>query len=333
MHRALEQLGPEERDRLPRRPRPGWTRPMLATLVHEPFSRAGWIFERKLDGERCLAFCSSSGARLLSRNRKDLGIHYPELEEALAELAGESMVLDGEVVAFEGKVTSFERLQARMQVSDPEDARHSGVAVYYYLFDILHLAGLDLTGLPLRARKRVLRGAVRFRDPVRFTAHRNRGGEEFFRQACRKGWEGLIAKDASSQYAHKRSRDWLKFKCVHRQEFVIGGYTDPGGERTGFGALLVGFHEHGELRYAGKVGTGYDDETLERLGARLARLERKTPPFAGEPDEKGAHWVSPKLVGEVGFTEWTRGNRLRHPRFLGLREDKDPEDVVRERPE
>ncbi|MBN2538399.1 non-homologous end-joining DNA ligase [candidate division WOR-3 bacterium] len=333
MHRLFERLEPGERERLRRRARPEWTRPMLATLVHDPFSRAGWIFERKLDGERCLAFCSSSGARLRSRNRKDLGIHYPELEEALARQAGESMVLDGEVVAFKGSVTSFERLQARMQVSDPEKARHSGVAVYYYLFDILHLAGHDLTGLPLRARKRVLRGAVRFRDPVRFTIHRNRDGEEFLRQACRKGWEGLIAKDASSGYVHRRSRDWLKFKCAHRQEFVIGGYTDPQGERVGFGALLVGFHEDGELSYAGKVGTGYDDETLARLGARLERLERKTPPFADRPREKGAHWVTPRLVGEVGFTEWTRGNRLRHPRFLGLREDKDPKDVVRERPE
>jgi bifunctional non-homologous end joining protein LigD len=168
---------------------------------------------------------------------------------------------------------------------------------------------------------------------MRFTPHRNADGERYFDEACRKGWEGLIAKRADSAYAHRRSTDWLKFKCVKRQELVIGGYTDPKGKRTGFGALLVGYYEQGRLRYAGRIGTGYDDATLERLAARLAGLERRSRPFADEDiPERGVHWVTPKLVAEAAFTEWTEDGRLRHPRFLGLRADKAPEEVGRERP-
>lgn len=311
---------------------PHWTRPMLATLTDERFSSPDWIYERKLDGERCLVFRRKSRLHLLSRNRQDLNDTYPELVERLASQAPEHYIADGEIVAFEGSVTSFSRLQGRIGIKDPDAARASGIKVYLYLFDLLYLDDSDLTSLPLRARKKLLRRCFDFSAELRFTQHRNESGEAYFEVACEKGWEGLIAKRADSTYAHKRSRDWLKFKCVHRQELVVGGYTDPGGSRIGFGALLLGYYENGELRYAGKVGTGFDEGTLEQLGKRLAAIESDDCPYAETPDEtaSGVHWVKPKLVAQIGFTEWTEEGRLRHPRFLGLRRDKQPEAVKRE---
>lgn len=317
-----------------KRKHPEWIQPMLATLTDRPFSDAGWIYERKLDGVRCLAFRDGDRVRLLSRNRKSQNATYPELVEAIAAQKARDFVVDGEIVAFQGSVTSFSRLQQRMKIAEAGKARRSGVAVTYYLFDILHLDGRDTTRLPLRDRKALLERTVEFRGPLRFSAHRSREGEAFLAEACKKGWEGLIAKRADSPYVQRRSRDWLKLKCVARQEMVVGGWTDPQGGRVGLGALLVGVYDDGELRYAGKVGTGYDDETLKDLRRRLSAIGRKTSPFA-EPEgvpRKGVHWVSPKLVAEVGFTEWTADGKLRHPRFQGLRRDKDPKDIVRERP-
>jgi DNA ligase D-like protein (predicted ligase) len=217
-----------------------------------------------------------------------------------------------------------------MHVKDPEQAKETGIPVYYYVFDILYLEGCDTTALALRTRKALLKRAFSFPDPIRFLTHRNAEGEAYLKGACKKGWEGVIAKDAHSKYVHGRSTRWLKFKCVNQQEFVIGGFTDPHGERTGFGALLVGYYENDSLVYAGKVGTGYDEETLKRLRERFSSLVRKTSPFDTDVNEKEVHWVSPKLVAEIGFTEWTSDHRLRHPRFLGLRRDKDPTEVVRE---
>lgn len=305
---------------------------MLAVLTEDRFSDPGWIYERKLDGERALAVIRGGEVRLLSRNGKPLNDAYPELAEALADRAPPDCALDGEIVAFEGRLTSFARLQRRMQIRDPEAARASGVAVKLYLFDLIDLEGARLEPLPLRRRKALLRRAVDFADPLRFSAHRNGAGEAFFETACEKGWEGLIAKRADSAYVHGRSRDWLKFKCGHGQELVIGGFTAPQGARKGFGAILVGHYEDGRLRYAGKVGTGFDEETLERLRARFDDLAQETCPFAEDPGED-ATWIAPELVAEIGFTEWTREGKLRHPRFKGLRRDKDPEDVVREAPQ
>jgi bifunctional non-homologous end joining protein LigD len=311
---------------------PRWLEPMLATLVDEPFSDEGWIYERKLDGERCLAFVSDDDLRLKSRNQNRLNDAYPELAEAMARTATTPMVVDGEVVAFEGGTTSFERLQGRMQIADPEEARQSRVKVYYYLFDILHLDGASTRDLPLRTRKSLLRRVLDFEDPLRFATHRNREGEEYYRKACASGWEGVIAKDAGAPYFASRSRRWLKFKCVSRQEFVVGGFTDPEGERTHFGALLVGYFDGDELVYAGKVGTGYDEESLEMLADRMGELRQDEPPFGrGDPPEE-ANWVDPELVVEVGFTEWTRHGKLRHPRYLGLRRDKKAREVTREEP-
>jgi bifunctional non-homologous end joining protein LigD len=207
------------------------------------------------------------------------------------------------------------------------------VAVFLYLFDALRLDGQDVRELPLRARKARLRDTLRFQGPIRFTPHRNERGEEMFEEACRKGLEGVIAKRADSPYRATRSSDWRKLKCHAEQELVIGGYTAPQGSRTDFGALLVGYWEDGALRYAGKVGTGFDHATLRDLGKRLRELEHPDSPFADiKPIPRGTHWVAPELVGQIAFTEWTRDGRLRHPRFLGLRDDKPAREVVRERP-
>jgi bifunctional non-homologous end joining protein LigD len=329
----FESLTDQERRALRRAPQPKRLEPMRAVLTDHRFSDPGWIFERKLDGVRCLAFRSRGGVRLLSRTDKSLNRSYPELVEALEAEPRNDFVGDGEIVAFRDGVTSFARLQGRMQVADPERARRTGIAVFLYLFDLVHVDGHDIRALPLRTRKAVLRRALRFHGPIRYMTHRNTEGEALFREACKKGLEGLIAKRAESPYSGRRSRDWLKFKCSHEQELVIGGFTGPQGSRTDFGALLVGYYEDGDLRYAGKVGTGFDRSTLASLGKRLRGLERDDPPFEDvDPIPPRTRWVEPRLVGQFAFTEWTRDGRLRHPRYLGLRDDKRPRDVVRERP-
>jgi len=305
---------------------------MLATLTNHHFSSREWIYERKLDGERVIGVRAGRSAKLYSRSQQTLDGAYPEIVDALGLQQAEDFTVDGEVVAFEGASTSFARLQRRMHTRDPDQARRGGVAVFYYVFDVLHVDGYDVTRLPLRSRKRLLRALLTYADPLRFTSHRNTDGERFYEEACRKRWEGLIAKRADSTYVHMRSADWLKFKCVNRQEFVIGGYTDPAGSRKEFGALLIGYYDDGGLRYAGKIGTGFDDRTLRDLGGRLRRLDRPDSPFVDRVPGRTVHWVKPQLVCEAGFTEWTGDGRLRHPRFMGLRRDKRPPDVVRERP-
>jgi len=332
MTSAIDRLSASEREHLQQTFQPQWIAPMLARLTDRRFSDRKWLFERKFDGERALAFCAGKAVHLLSRNRKDIGDTYPELVEALADQRCADFIADGEIVAFDGAVTSFARLQHRMQIEDPDEARASGVAVYYYLFDLIYLDGYQLDQLPLRARKKLLKRAIAFDDPLRFTTHRNEDGEAFYEHACESGWEVVIAKRADGPYRHSRSSDWLKFKCAKGQELVIGGFTEPQGSRKGFGALLVGYYDDGALRYAGKVGTGYDDELLVQLRVRLDGIARRTSPFANEVSETGVTWVEPKLVGEFGFTEWTKAGKLRHPRFLGLRRDKSPKDVTRERP-
>jgi DNA ligase D-like protein (predicted ligase) len=328
-----ERLDADECAALRKTGMPKWTVPMLATLTDEPFSSPEWIYERKLDGVRCLAFCRQRRVDMYTRNRNRLNATYPELEQALLEQPRDLCIVDGEIVAFEGNNTSFSRLQKRSGISDREQARASGVKVYLYLFDLLYLDDSDVTALPLRARKRLLLHNFEFDDCLRYSPHRNENGEDYYETACRKGWEGLIAKRADGPYRHGRSRDWLKFKCVNRQELVIGGYTDPQGSRKGFGALLLGYYEGEALRYAGRVGTGFDHALLESLAGKLKAIERRCSPYADMQEAgKGVHWVDPKLVAEIGFAEWTRDGRLRHPRFIGLRDDKRATDVVREEP-
>jgi DNA ligase D-like protein (predicted ligase) len=321
----LEQLSAAERRLLRPGGPPSGAAAMKATLTDRPFSDPEWIFERKLDGVRCVAVRDGDDVRLRSRNDLGLDGRYPELVPPVAGQATGRFAIDGEVVAFDGDRTSFTRLAGRGRRWTP---------VYLYAFDILWLDGMDVRGLPLRTRKRLLRAAIDFTEPLRYTPHRNGDGEAFFDLACRRGWEGLIAKRADSPYAGARSRDWLKLKCEHGQELVIGGFTAPRGSREHLGALLVGHYDGGELRYAGKVGTGFDRATLADLADRLGRRSRASPPFADPerlPRTPGITWVRPDLVAAVGFTEWTPDGLLRHPRFLGLRDDKAAGEVVRER--
>jgi bifunctional non-homologous end joining protein LigD len=298
---------------------------MKAVLSDVPFSDPAWLFERKLDGVRCIAHRDSSGVRLLSRTDRNMNGDYPAVAECLADQPCSDFVVDGEVVAFDRPgVTSFSRLQRRGK---------ERVAIFLYLFDMLRHDGLDVRESPLRERKARLRRALRFHDPIRFAVHRNEHGEQLFEEACRKGLEGVIAKRADSPYRATRSRDWLKLKCHAEQELVIGGFTAPQGSRTDFGALLVGYFEGDSLRYAGKVGTGFGRSTLAELGARLRELEAEENPFADvHPVPRGTHWVKPELVAQIAFAEWTRDGRLRHPRYLGLRDDKPAREVVRESP-
>jgi bifunctional non-homologous end joining protein LigD len=316
-------LPAEERALLRPAPLPDRLDVMKAVLVPGPFSDPDWVFERKLDGVRGVAIKGGGRVRLLSRNHLLLNARYPELVEALERGGGDDYAVDGEVVAFERSRTSFARLARRGLEPVP---------VFHYLFDVLHLAGHDVTALPLRRRKALLRANVGFHDPIRFTPHRNRDGESLFRHACRHEWEGVIGKRADSPYVHGRSHDWVKVKCEASQELVIGGYTAPRGSREELGALLLGhYRKDGAFAYAGKVGTGFDRATLRDLARRLAPLRRKTSPFdAGDPPARDTTWVEPELVAQIGFTEWTAEGRLRHPRFLGLRDDKPAREVVRE---
>jgi DNA ligase D-like protein (predicted ligase) len=271
----------------------------------------------------------------MTRNQQQVTGTYPEIAEALRTQAAADFIVDGEVVAFDGDETSFSRLQQRLGVRDPSPALRAQVPVYIYLFDVLWADGRDVRSRPLLERKQVLRDLLSFGGPLRYAEHRDTDGEAYYREACQLGWEGLIAKRADAPYRAGRTKDWLKFKCESGQEFVIGGFTDPRRSRIGFGALLLGYYDtDGRLAYAGKVGTGFTDKLLRSLHQTLVKLERPTPPFeAGAPlPRSGVHWVEPRLVGQVGFSEWTRDLELRHPRFQGLRDDKDPADVVREVP-
>jgi DNA ligase D-like protein (predicted ligase) len=317
MSHLLARLPAGQRRRLgPAAAEPGAA--MLATLSDQRDFGQNWVFERKLDGVRVLALRDGDSVRLLSRGGKPLNATYPEVVDALAAQSCRDFAVDGEMVALHRGRTDFARLQKRLT---------------FYLFDLLRVDGQDTTVLPLRSRKTLLRGAFRFQTPLRYTPHRNRNGQDLLEQVCSRGWEGLIAKRADAPYVHGRSRDWLKLKCGGGQELVIGGFTEPAGSRIGFGALLLGYYRDDRLRYAGKVGTGFDTATLLALRRRLDDLAQSDSAFHGVVRERGAHWVRPELVAQIGFTEWTREGMLRHPRYLGLRDDKPARDVIRERPE
>jgi DNA ligase D-like protein (predicted ligase) len=298
---------------------PEWVEPMLATLSDERDLGEEWVLERKLDGVRCLAFVDGGAVELRSRNR--LPLAFPAVADAVAPL-GEAIV-DGEVVAVgdDGEPLGFQSLQ-----------RHGSAALW--AFDLLWLDGEDLRGRPQHERRAALVSAVRPGPALQVSAPIAGSSRDAYERACAAGWEGLIAKRSDAPYRGGRSRDWLKLKCVLEQEVVVGGFTEPRGSRVGLGALLIGYYESGALRYAGKVGTGFDAPTLVSLRERLEPLETAAPPFDEpvKPRPPGAHWVRPELVAQVGFAEWTAAGRMRQPRFLGLREDKAPQEVVRERP-
>jgi bifunctional non-homologous end joining protein LigD len=306
---------------------------MLATLTDRRDFGDDWLLERKFDGERCVATRHGADVRLESRTGKDLTGTYPEVCAALAAQRVRDLVLDGEVVAYDGDQTPFGRLQQRLGVTNPPPEHVAAYPVVYCVFDILEVDGEDVADRPLLERRARLTREIRPSPAVQLTEAWRGDSEARFAEACRAGWEGLIAKRADAPYTPGRSKDWLKLKCAWEQEFVIGGYTDPAGSRTDFGALLVGYFERGLLRYAGKVGTGYTAATLRDLGSRLRELEMPESPFVDvRPIPRGTHWTQPELVAQIGFAEWTNDGRLRQPCFLGLRDDKRPAEVNRERP-
>jgi bifunctional non-homologous end joining protein LigD len=312
----------------------GWVDPELATLTKDRFFDPAWMYERKFDGERCIAYRDGTGVALMTRNQQRVNSTYPELAAALAAQPVKDYVVDGEVVAFDGGNTSFSLLQRRLGVRNPPEHLITSVPVVYCLFDVLRADGRDVRSRPLRERKQILHGLLSFAEPLQFTSHRTEDAQPYWDQACSRGWEGLVVKRADSPYRSGRSRDWLKFKCENGQEFVIGGFTDPRGSRTGFGALLIGYYDAaGRLVYAGKVGTGFDSSTLATLLQAMEGLEQPRPAFdQGTLPRTGVHWIRPELVGQVAFSEWTTAGELRHPRYQGLRRDKDPRSVTRERP-
>jgi DNA ligase D-like protein (predicted ligase) len=269
---------------------------------------------------------------LLSRNKKNLDATFPELQEQLPSLSRADFIADGEIVAFEGKITSFGKLQERLPIRNSYADTPASPKVFLYLFDLLYFDGCELEQAPLTKRKQLLKECLSWSDPIRYTPYRKEKGKKYLDEACRKGWEGLIAKNGQAPYTHNRSKQWLKFKCVNRQELVIGGFTDPKGGRQGFGALLVGYYRNGELLYAGKVGTGFNDEFLKEWGEKFKKKRRDTSPFADYSDSRNGrnHWIRPKFVGQFEFTEWTAAGKLRHPSFIGMRYDKEPENVIKE---
>ena len=307
---------------------------MLASLADEPFSREGWLFEIKWDGIRVLASRRESHVELVGRSGQVMTGRYPELVAALRALPVDRFLIDGEVAALDaaGK-PSFQRLQSRMGLTNPHDIERAAalVPVVGIFFDCLMLDGYDLRRLPLDARKAFLAKLLPSVGPIRYGDHVLTDGEAFYRAASDAQVEGIVAKKVASTYTGGRSRDWIKIKCHRRQEFVIGGYTDPQGSRPYFGALHLGVYEGRALAYVSKVGTGFDEKTLRCLWDALQPLARSTSPFATRsPTGRGHHWVEPRLVCEARFSEWTDDGGVRHPTFLGLRSDKRPEECRRE---
>jgi bifunctional non-homologous end joining protein LigD len=281
---------------------------MAATLTDKRFKDPAWTFERKLDGIRVLAYKNGAKVELWSRNRLPLTANYPAAAEAIAKLPVDTVILDGEAAWAWGRLGRAD----------------------YHVFDILFLDGRDLRELPLTERRTHLR-RLKLKLPLAMVPELD--GDAPWEHACEAGWEGVIAKRRDSPYESRRSPHWLKMKCEATQELVIGGFTDPQGARVGLGALLVGYYDKNDFVFAGKVGTGFDTKLLKSLRERLDKLAVEKPPFtkgAGLPKLR-THWVKPQIVVQVAFTEWTPGDKLRHPRLLGLRPDKAARDVVRER--
>jgi bifunctional non-homologous end joining protein LigD len=288
---------------------PTWLEPMAATLTRERFDGPEWVFERKLDGIRLLAFKQGAAVRLLSRNELLQNARYPDVVRAIQELPQAELILDGEALGVWGP--------------------SSGAG--YHVFDLLWREGHDLTALPLEERRALLT-TLPLQPPLQLVARLE--DAQPWERACREGWEGVIAKRRDAPYEHRRSPHWLKMKCEASQELVVGGFTDPRGRRAGLGSLLVGYFEGQELVFAGKVGTGFDTRLLLELRAQLDALEVADVPFTravGLP-RVGVHWARPELVVQVAFMEWTAHGKLRHPRLLGLRPDKNAREVTREAP-
>ena len=328
----IHRMDPPER---PADPEPGSIIPMKATLAELPGDEDNWGFEIKWDGVRAIAHYDPGRLRLISRNGRDITAQYPEIGRIGRQLGSRHVVLDGELVAFDDDGRpSFQRLQPRMHVTSEAEIRRRQrqTPVTYVIFDMLFVDGRSLLDQPYEARRSELE-RLDLGGPSWQVPEYHRGEGSVLRQATReRGLEGIIAKRLDSRYRPgRRTREWLKIKNFSSQEFVIGGWLPGKGRREGeLGALLVGYYSDGELRYAGKVGTGFDADALTLLGQRLAPLQQKSSPFTGRQPEKGAVFVRPELVCAVTFGEWTRAGTLRHPSYQGLRTDKVPIDVVKE---
>ncbi|EKE21245.1 MAG: hypothetical protein ACD_7C00303G0002 [uncultured bacterium] len=309
------------KEKLKIKSQPLFIRPELATRSEKYFSDKDWIYEEKFDGIRCLAVKKNEEVTLFSRNKNKLNETYPELVEEFKKQKTKNFMLDGEIVAFEKGKTSFSKLQ---------QVKRKKIKVYIYVFDLLFFEKFDLRNQKLIDRKKILKQKFKFSNAFRYTTHIDKNGEAYYKKACKKGWEGIIAKNKDSKYLSKRTRDWLKFKCSKRQEFVIAGYTDPQGSRVGFGSLLIGYFDKKRFKFAGKAGTGYDTEFLKEFSKKLKKIETKKTPFKEKISHKNKHFVQLKYVADVGFSQWTKDGKLRHPRYIGLRSDKSPKEVVRE---
>jgi bifunctional non-homologous end joining protein LigD len=293
--------------------------PMLATLVREPFHKSGWTYEAKYDGYRILAYKEGRKVTLLSRNAKDRTATFESIAQAVAELGPRSLLLDGEAVTFDRNGVSRFQLLQNLESSPG-----------YAVFDCLYRDGTDLRQNPLSSRRAALEQIIRTGDPKQtlFTsAILSNDGFKAFELAKRGGLEGLVAKNQSAHYVQGRSKEWLKVKVHQEDEFIIVGYTAPRGSRKYFGALLLGAYDRGKLRYVGKVGTGFDQERLSQLYGAFRPLKRESPALAEPPREKDVVYLAPRLVAQIAFEERTADGKLRQPVFLGLRDDKKPEDV------
>ncbi|CAM3452283.1 DNA ligase (ATP) [Flavobacterium longum] len=302
-------------------------RPQLATLADEPFDNDEWLFETKYDGYRALAMIQDSGVELMSRNGLSFNGKYPAIVQSL-EKVPHDLILDGEVVVEDSKGKS--RFQWLQHIDEKPDRG----TLKFYVFDVLYFNGFDLTPLALLTRKKILKALLPKLKNVVYSEHILGDGKKAFEAAEKKHGEGIIAKKIASTYRQgKRTKDWLKIKTELQQEMVIGGYTEPGGSRKGIGALLCGFYKDGKLHYSGKVGSGYTEKILVDIEKKLSKLQTDTCPFTEKPKLPGKiHWVEPKLLAQVKFSEWTETNSMRHPVFLGLREDKPAKNITMEKP-
>ncbi len=302
--------------------------PMLATLVDDPFSDLAWIFETKWDGFRSVCFVKNGGSRFVSRNQIDMTPQYPELVGVGKQLAAKEAILDGEIVALDKDgMPRFQLLQPRVGRKSSLDALRGHGHIVYYVFDLLYVDGYDLMSCPVVERKALLQKLLKPAGFIKLSEHIRGEGKAFFKEIEKFHLEGMIAKRADSPYVQKRSRDWLKVKTIQRSEVVIGGYTEPRGARSHFGALVVGLYRGHDLHYVAHVGGGFNQRTLAEIYKLMQPLKTKASPFVDAPKtNEPVQWIKPKLVAEVKFSEWTADYRLRHPVFVGLREDKAPED-------
>ena len=312
-------------------PMPEFVPPQLATLVDKPPSGEQWFHELKFDGYRLLCHLQGRQVRFWTRNQKDWTAKFETVGKAVKELPAKSAILDGEIVALDASGrASFQKLQQSIN-------KGAAAGLIFNVFDLIYIEGFNITRAPLRERKQVLEellAPLGDRGVLRYSDHIEGSGAQFFKEACKLGLEGIVSKLADSAYESTRSRNWLKIKCIRRQEFVIAGYTlsDKG---IPFSSLILGFYDKGKLIYAGRAGTGYSNAMRAELRKKLDRMVVNKRPFEhipNDPDLRKAVWTEPKLVGEVAFTEWTDEGVIRHPSFQGLREDKKPADVVREEP-